>query len=936
MVFELLNPELQKIVKKRFKEPTMPQKVAIKPILEGKNILLIAATGTGKTESCLLPLFSMILDKKPNPISILYITPLKSLNRDLLDRMLWWCNELDIEASVRHGDTTQHERRTQVEFPPQLLITTPETVQAILPGKRIREHLRNVKWVVIDEAHEIVDSKRGIQLSLALERLRELCGDFQVVGLSATIGSPEEVARFICPNKPIEVLKAISPKAMKINVVSPKPEPKDKAVGEKIFASAETAARIRTIMDYIEKSRSVLTFTNTREFAEILSSRIKTIDRKFPLGIHHSSLSKDVRIKAEKDFKTEKIKSVVSTSSLQLGIDIGAIDLVLQYQSPRQVSQIIQRVGRSGHEQQRISKGVIISTDEDDIFESAVIARKALAEELEPVKFHENSYDVLAHQIVGLTMELWSIEQEKAYQIIKRAYPYRNMQYAEFLEVCKQLQQLGLVFLNGTIKKKRHGLQYYFSNLSTIPDTKQYRIFNTLDNSFVGVLDEEFIALHGEVGSNFIIKGDAWRIVDVSEDKVLVEPTVDIEAAIPGWEGELIPVEFDVSQEVGKLRRIIVNRLEELGDDVEVIVKKLQQLYPIDDNSARKMVKLIKKQMDCCAVPDDKTILVEDFENMVVLHTCLGSKTNETLGRFLSAMLTSRLGSVGFKCDPYRIMIQMQVKNVDILKETIMQTRPELLRSYLEMSLTKSNLFEWKFVHVAKRFGAIERGAQYGKVRMGKIIDSYVGSPIYKETLKELEVEKLDIEKAAEILKRMQSGEIALVFRSGELSPLGSLGVKRQFAEIIGPEKPNKEIFEMFKHRLLNTKVKMVCVNCGQWQQTFAVKELPKSLKCKKCGAKLLGVTRSKTVDMGKIVKKKIRGSPLTTEETKRFERLRMTGDLFLVYGSKAVLCLAAKGVGPQTASRLLAKYHKSDEELMKDILESERLYLRTKRYWQA
>ena len=935
MIFELLNPELQKIVKKRFKEPTMPQKVAIEPILQGKNILLIAATGTGKTESCLLPLFSKILDNNPKPISILYITPLRALNRDMLDRVMWWCNELDIEASVRHGDTTQHERRTQVEFPPQLLITTPETIQAILPGKRIREHLRNVKYVVVDEIHELVDSKRGVQLSIALERLRELCGDFQVVGLSATVGSPEEVAKFICPNKQIEVLKAVSPKAMEISVVSPKSEPKDKVTAEKIFTSAETAARLRGMMDYIEKSRSALIFTNTREFAEILSSRIKTIDRKFPLGIHHSSLSKDVRIKAEKDFKEEKIKSVICTSSLQLGIDIGAIDLVLQYQSPRQVSQIIQRVGRSGHEQQRISKGVIISTDEDDIFESAVIARKALAEELEPVKFHENSYDVLAHQIVGLTMELWSIEQEKAYQIIKRAYPYRNMQYAEFLEVCKQLQQLGLVFLNGTIKKKRHGLQYYFSNLSTIPDTKQYRIFNTLDNSFVGVLDEEFIALHGEVGSNFIIKGDAWRIVDVSEDKVLVEPTVDIEAAIPGWEGELIPVEFDVSQEVGKLRRIIVNRLEELGDDVEIIVKKLQQLYPIDDNSARKMVKLIKKQMDCCAVPDDKTILVEDFENMVVLHTCLGSKTNETLGRFLSAMLTSRLGSVGFKCDPYRIMIQMQVKNVDILKETITQTRPELLRSYLEMSLTKSNLFEWKFVHVAKRFGAIERGAQYGKVRMGKIIDSYVGSPIYKETLKELEVEKLDIEKAAEILKRMQSGEIVLVFRSGELSPLGSLGVKRQFAEIIGPEKPNKEIFEMFKHRLLNTKVKMVCVNCGQWQQTFIVKELPKVLKCKKCDAKLLGVTRSKTVDMGKIVKKKIRGSPLTTEETKRFERLRTTGDMFLVYGSKAVLCLAAKGVGPQTASRLLAKFHKNDDELMKDILEAERNYIRTKKYWK-
>jgi len=936
MVFELLNPELQKIVKKRFKEPTMPQKIAIKPILEGKNILLIAATGTGKTESCLLPLFSNILDKKSEPISVLYITPLRALNRDMLGRVLWWCNELGIEASVRHGDTTQYERHLQVEFPPQLLITTPETLQAILPGKRIREHLKNVKYVVVDEVHELVDSKRGVQLAVALERLRELCGDFQVVGLSATVGSPEQVAKFICPNKQIEVLKVVSPKAMQIDVVSPKPEPKDKVTAERIFVSPETAARIRAMMDYITNARSVLAFTNTREFAEILSSRIKTLDGKFPIGVHHSSLSKDVRIKTEKEFKGEKVKSVICTSSLQLGIDIGAIDLVLQYQSPRQVSQAIQRVGRSGHELERISKGVIITTDEDDIFESAVIARKALREELEPIRFHDNSYDVLAHQIVGLTMDLWNIELEKAYQIIKRSYPFRNLQYAEFLEVCKQLQQLGLVFLNGGIKKKTVGLQYYFENLSTIPDTLQYHIFNMLDNSFVGVLDEEFIAIHGEVGSNFIIKGEAWRIVDVTENKVLVEPTVDIEAAIPGWEGELMPVPFDVAQEVGRLRRIIAEKIEKYGEEqTDEIVKELQQIYPIDSNSARKIIKIVKKQMECCAVPDDKKILVEDFENMVVLHTCFGSNVNETLGRFLSALLTNRLGSVGFKCDPYRIMLQLQVKNVDMIKEILLQTDPELLRSYLEISLTKSNLFEWKFVHVAKRFGAIARGAQYGKVRMGKIIDSYVGSPIYKETLKELEVEKLDIEKATEILKRMQSGEITLVFRSGELSPLGSIGVKRQYAEVIGPEKPNKEIFEMFKHRLQNTKVKMVCVNCGQWQQTFAVKEVPKGLKCRKCSAKLLGITRVRTIDMGKIVKKKLRGSTLTTEESKRFERLRMTGDMFLVYGNKAVLCLAAKGVGPQTASRLLAKYHNNEDDLMKDILEAERNYVRTKKYWK-
>jgi ATP-dependent Lhr-like helicase len=932
MVFELLNPQLRKIVEKRFKKPTLPQKLAIPSILERKNVLVIAPTGTGKTESCMLPLFHFLIEEKPKPISILYITPLKALNRDLLERLIWWCNEIGIEASVRHGDTSQYERKLQVEFPPSLLITTPETLQAILPGKRIREHLKNVKWVVIDEVHEIADSKRGTQLSLALERLKELCKDFQVIGLSATIGSPEKVAKFISPNKPVEIIKAIFPKGMEVKVVHPKPEPKDRKIGEKIFASPETAARLRFIMEIIKKSRSVLTFTNTREFAEILASRIKAIDKKFPAGVHHSSLSKEVRIKTEKEFKQEQIKSIISTSSLQLGIDVGSVDLVLQYMSPRQVTQLIQRVGRSGHEVERVAKGIVISTDEDDIFESAVIARKALSEELEELKFHENSYDVLAHQIVGLTHDFWKIELPKAYEIVKRAYPYRNLNFTEFLEVCKQLQQLGLIFLDNEIRKKRRGFEYYFTQLSTIPEVKQYKIFNSLDNSFVGVLDEEFVALHGEIGSSFIVKGEAWRVLDIKEDKIMVEPTLDIEAAIPAWEGELIPVPFEVSQEVGKLRSLIASFLK---NGEEETIKKLSELYPIDRNSAKKMVETIKKQLNYGVIPDNKTILVEDYENTVIIHSCFGSLVNETLGRFISALLTPRIGSVGLKTDPYRIILQFQNKNIELMKEVIFNTNPEFLRNYLEISLTKSDLFEWKFVHVAKRFGSIAKNAEYGKTTIKRIIDDYAGSPIFKETLKELEVEKLDLEKAKEILKKIQNKEIEVIFKPG-LSFLGKIGIRHKYLEVLGPAKPEPEIFKLFKQRLLSTSLRFVCLNCGQWSQTFVLKNIPEDLKCKRCDARLLGIVRPSNQKILKIVKKKIRNLGITKEEEKQFERVRKTADLFLTYGKKAAYCLAGRGIGPETTIRILSKFHRNEEELFKSILEAERNYLKTRRYWSV
>jgi len=934
-IFTKLNPEILKAIRKfGLKEPTTIQRLSIESILNGKNVLLISKTGTGKTLASMLPIFDMWLKLKPKPISILFITPLKSLNRDHIEHLVYWCQELGMEVTVRHGDTSQYERRMQVEFPNDIMISTPETLQAILPGRKIKEHLKNVKWCVLDDCHEIADSKRGTQLTIALERLRELCGhDFQMIMLSATIGEPEKVANFFSGGRPVKIIKAITTKEMDISVINPKPEIGDKKIGSKLNISTETAARLRIIIDLIKEHRSTLAFTNTREFAEVLSSRIKMIDRKFPSGIHHSSLSKEIRIKAEKEFKEEAIKAIVSTSSLQLGIDIGSVDLVLQYMSPRQVSQMIQRAGRSGHEAERVSKGIIISTDEDDVFESAVIARKAMNEELEPLNFHDNAFDVLAHQIVGLTMDSWKIEIPKAYEIFKRAYPYRNLTFTEFLEVCKQLQNLGLIFLNGEIKKKRRGFEYYFTQLSTIPDTKQFRVINTLDNSFVGVLDEEFIALHGESDTTFIIKGQAWRIITVEEDRVMVEPFEDIEAAIPGWEGELIPVPYDVSQEVGRLRSILAQKLKDKPE--RNVVEDLIYRYPVDENSSRKMVKIIKKQLDYGIVPDDKTILIEDFENIVTIHSCFGTIVNETLGRFLTSLLTARVGSVGLKTDPYRIILQFQTKNTDLIKEILFSTNPEFLQHYLELNLTRSSLFEWKFVHVAKRFGAISRGAEYGKVRMGRIIDSYIGSPLYKETLKELETEKLDIKKATEILSKIQAREVAVIFKPG-LSPLGKIGLRHKFAEVVGPQRPEVEIFTLFKQRLFNTKVRLVCLNCAQWDMVSKVEDISKDTRCKKCQAKLLAVVHPRNPDIVKIIKKKIKNKETTEEQNKKFERARKTADLFLVYGKKAAVALAARGVGPITARRILAQFHKSDEEFLRDLLDAERQFIKTRKYWSS
>lgn len=934
MVFELLTNKLQEVVKKRgFKEPTLVQKLGIPPVISGKNVLLIAPTGVGKTESAMLPIFDEWLKKKPKPISILYITPLKSLNRDMLKRLLWWGNELDMDISVRHGDTSAYARKMQAEVPPDCLITTPETLQAILPAKKMKEHLKNVKFVVVDEVHELASSKRGTQLTIALERLRELCGDFQIISLSATIGSPEKVVNFISGGRSMEIVKAIETKQIKIQVINPRPIDSDINLAETVFTNRLTAARLRTVYDLIKNHTSTLTFTNTRDFAEILTSRLKQAYSNIPVDNHHSSLSREVRIKAENDFKDQKLKSIVCTSSLELGIDIGSIDFVIQYMSPRQTSKVIQRIGRSGHELKRISDGVIISTDTDDTFESAVIARQGMSEHLEPMNIHENALDVLAHQIVGITRDKYRITLDEVYKIVKRAYPFKDLTKEQFMSVCRQLNNLRLIFMNedDTIKTSRKGLLYYFENLSTIPNTRSYFVINTMSNEKVGSLDEEFVAMHGQEGVTFIIKGEPWQIVTIDGRRIFVEPSGDVDAAIPGWEGDLMPVPFEVAQEVGSVRRMISNMLLEKVNREEIL-KEVKRKYPVDDSSAKKMIGIIAKQLKYGVIPNDKKILIEKQDDVLIIHTCLGTKGNETLGRMLSTILATKIGSVGLKTDPYRIILHLQIMDTDLIEDALFKTKPEDVESLLELNLSNSRLFQWRFIHVAKRFGVIRKDADYGQSWLSRIIDLYQKTPVWEETLREIKTDKLDVDVVKNFLEKIQKKEINVIFKEG-LSPIGKLGIKKR-VELIGPEKAELQVLDIFENRLNDKKVMLICMNCGDWTRTFRVKDLPEEIRCDKCKAKLIAATRPSWIQAQHIIKKKLKGSPLTTEEMRRFDGLEKISDLVIVYGPRAVKALAVRGIGPKTAARVLRGMYETEEDFVKALLNAERQFIRTKRFW--
>src|SRR6059036_439561 len=329
---------------------TEPQERAIPRILAGANVLLVAPTGIGKTEAALLPILDRILRDKPEPTSCLYITPLRALNRDMLRRMTFFANRLGVRVAVRHGDTTPQERAAITRHPPDILITTPETFQILFTGRKLREHLRSVRYVVVDEIHELASDERGAQLAVGLERLRDLTGrEFQRIGLSATVGTPAEVASFLGGvDRPVEVIRVRIPKGIRIRVEMPATAQGDSEIAERLRVKPGQAAALRRCYELIKEHQSTLFFVNTRDTAEFLSSRIAAWYQDPKIGVHHGSLSKDVRVQMEDEFKSGGLRALVCTSSLELGIDVGTADFVLQYNSPREVSRLVQGIGPRG------------------------------------------------------------------------------------------------------------------------------------------------------------------------------------------------------------------------------------------------------------------------------------------------------------------------------------------------------------------------------------------------------------------------------------------------------------------------------------------------------------------------------------------------------------------------------------------------------------
>ncbi len=901
------------------------QNIAMPFIEKGENCLIVAPTGSGKTEAAVLPLLNYLLDKKPAPINILYITPLRALNRDMLRRLEDLCSYAKITVGVRHGDTTQKEKSRQTRMAPVLLITTPETLQSILPTKYIGSYLRNLRAVVVDELHELYHNKRGAQLSVALERLEELSPGFQRIGISATIGDPETAKNFLCNGRSCRIAKVHSAKDTNLRLEAPgRPKHKFVDMEEKFGLDDQSMARLEKISSLVSGSVSSIIFANTRQVVESLGSRLLYLDSISPfggIGVHHSSLDKAERINIENNFKEGRIKSIIATSSLELGIDIGSIDLVIQYGSPRQALRLAQRVGRSGHTHRGVASGAVIATNPIDVLETFAIFKLLKSGEFEVFKPQFGALDVLANQICGISLDKTKIELEELHKILKRSFVYRDLEVTTLERLLRFLFNLRLVGFDGKfITSGKRTRMYYYGHLSVIPDSKRFLVKNAFENRIISSLDERFVANNVDNDSVFITKGLPWKVLSIDKNVISVEPSTNLEAAVPDWTGEDIPVSHKTACCVFDL----------LGLQPEAIESSSLA------GEALKAIKEIIEKQKGYFVPSNSVILIERLEDYCIIYSGLGTQGNEALSRLLAHLINAKIGKgINVKSSPYMIMLEVD-RGFDI-ERVLGSISVENIETTLKEALSETELFRYRFVTVAKLFGIIERDATVSRSFARRIIRVMRDSPVFDETCRELMENYFDIDLLRVFFDRLHKKTVTIrLLDTNNPSALTKAILNSAYytRELITPITPNNELVESFSRFILSKTAKLLCTYCGFRfsRKLREIKDVDK-IYCPSCKSPMITFYDD---EYSEVVQKRISAKRLSTGDKKLLKEMLNYSSLIESYGPKAAVALSVYGVGPRSAARALMMLRHDERDFFMDLIEAQKNFIKNKKYWSV
>src|SRR5687767_13529617 len=677
-------------------EPSPPQRAGWPAIARGSDALILAPTGTGKTLSAFLwELNALITDglesPLPNAVQLLYISPLKALNNDIQRNLEGPLAELqqrfsaagdrfpEIRVAVRTGDTPASARARMLRKSPHILITTPESLHIMLTSPRSRTMFYGVRAVIVDEIHAIAGTKRGSHLALTLERLEQVCArPPQRIGLSATQKPLEEIARFLggCREgggtveesggrdgkappssllppysfRPVTIVDCGLVKKMEVTVRSPVEDLG--RVGGTIWPSVAPLA-----LDAIRANRTTIIFVNNRAQAEKMAARINHLANEELALPYHGSLSRERRLMLEQSLKAGAVRALVSTSALELGIDIGTIDLVLQLQSPKRVSSGLQRVGRAGHSLAATSRAVFVPTFRDDGMEMLAIVRAMREGDVEPTRVVQNALDVLAQVVVAATaVEDWT--SEALYRVVRQSYPYHRLTREAFDEVLAMLAgkypsdvaaeldaRLTWDRMTDRLTATRASRLVAVINGGTIPDRGLYTV-NLPDRTRLGELDEEFVH-ESRVGDVFQLGSTTWRVQTIEHDRVIVIPAPGAPARMPFWHGEFGARSAHLTSRVGELRR----ELAAVTDDASI--ERISDAYQCDEQTARSLARYTQEQRAVTgSVPDERALIAEHFRDEVgsvriVLHAPFGGRVNAPWGMALAQRFREELSALG-------------------------------------------------------------------------------------------------------------------------------------------------------------------------------------------------------------------------------------------------------------------------------------------------
>jgi ATP-dependent Lhr-like helicase len=833
----VLHPLVREWFFSKFPEFSLPQLYGVMPIWERKNILISAPTGGTKTLTAFLSILNYLVslaekNELEDKVYAVYISPLKALSGDIfvnLERPLKEIEEIaekkgiklgKIRVSLRTGDTTTGERAKMLKKVPHILITTPETFAIVLNSPKFVDNLKAVEFVIVDEIHALAN-KRGVHLSLSIERLEELSKITPArIGLSATIAPLEEIARFLVGDRECLVADVKFTKKVDIQVVAP---------SDLIESSAlEMHQSMYKLIDsFIQEHKTTLIFTNTRSATERVIHHLKEM---FPsrylenIGAHHSSLSKELRFSIEERLRKGELKVVVTSTSLELGIDIGYVDLVILLGSPKSTARALQRIGRAGHKLHDTAKGRFLVLDRDDLVECSVMMKEIAERKIDRVFIPKNCLDVLSQQIYGMAIyKVWDIDE--MLKTIKKSYCYKNLEKEDFLAVISYLAgEYALEHRNVYAKiwydektrqiGKRGKLArvIYMTNIGTIPEESFINVVVARGGSQqkVGMIDENFLE-RMKPGDVFVLGGSRYQYLYTRGMNLYVAGSVNRPPTIPSWFSEMLPLSFDLACEISRFRMLVEERFKTKKPSSEIKEFISSYLY-VSDGIAREIYDYFYSQYKYIGIPSIKKIIVEKYsaeKNYVIFHTLFGRRVNDALSRAV-AFLIGRLGSrdveigisdngfflAGERLEIERAMKHLNSKNLqEILKEAIEKT--EVLKRRFRHCATRSLMILRKYKGREKSVGRQQMSSHFLISSVKRLTGEF---PILKEARREVLEDLMDIESAKIVLKWVEEGKIKIEYRETSLPSPFSLGLIIQgYSDLIKMEDKMQFLRRMHK-----------------------------------------------------------------------------------------------------------------------------------------